>query len=71
VSYPDYWETFLTTLFERRHLVQTLIVLGVPLTNALTLRIFGFHFLLVRLIEWLTLLPNTVVLSQIAHLAIV
>ena len=43
--------TFLTTLLERRHLVQTLIVFGVPLTIALTFLMFGFHFLLVRLIE--------------------
>jgi hypothetical protein len=38
---------------------------------ALTFFKLGFHFLLVLLTEWLTLLPNTVVLSHIAHLAII
>jgi hypothetical protein len=37
---------------------------------ALTLLMLDFHVLLVLRIEWLTLLPNTVVLSQIEHLAI-
>jgi hypothetical protein len=59
------------TLFERRHLVHTVIVRGEPSTMALTFFRLGFHFLLVFRSEWLTLLPNTVVLSHIAHLAIV
>jgi len=61
---------FLVTLLERRQRVQTLIVLGVPSTSARTFLKLGFHFLLVRRIEWLTLFPKTVVLSQTAHLAI-
>jgi hypothetical protein len=62
--------TFRVTLFERRHLVHTVMVHGVPSTIAFTFLRLGFHFLLVLLIEWLTLLPNTVVLLHIAHLAI-
>ena len=49
----------LCTLPDRMHLVHTFIVLGLPLTMALTLLMFGTHFRLVLRFEWLTLLPNT------------
>jgi hypothetical protein len=39
------------TLFERRHLEQTLTVLGVPFSITLTFFMLGFHDLFVLLTE--------------------
>ena len=60
----------LVTLLERRHLEQTLMVFGVPLTIALTFLKFGLQVLLVLLWEWLTLIPKTKPFPQTAHFAI-
>jgi hypothetical protein len=58
----------LVTLPERMHLVQTFALLTVPLSLTLTVWIFAFHFLLVCLFEWDTLLPETWPLPQTEHL---
>jgi hypothetical protein len=58
------------TLPERRHLEQTLTVVGVPFTTALTLRMLGFQVLLVLRLEWETLCPKVTPLPQMLHLAI-
>ena len=60
----------LVTLFERRQLVQTLTLFGVPLTRAFTLLTLAFHVLFDLLWEWLTLIPKATPLPQISHLAI-
>ena len=59
----------LVTLFERRQLVQTFTLLGVPLTIALTFLMLGFHVLLDLLWEWDTVIPNATPLPQISHFA--
>lgn len=56
------------TLPERRHLVQTVSLLGVPSTMALTLWRFGSHLRRVFTSEWLTLLPDAGALPHIAHI---
>lgn len=60
----------LSTLPERRHLVQTYTLLGEPLTIAFTLLTFGFQVLLERLCEWETLIPNVISFPQYSHFAI-
>jgi len=54
----------LSTLFDLKHLVQTKILLGEPLTTALIFCKFGFQTLLVCLTEWLIWLPATGPLPQ-------
>lgn len=49
------------------HLVHALILLGEPFSSTLIVWIFTFHFLLVCLLEWLTLFPETWPLPQISH----
>jgi len=44
-------QTALVTLFERRHLEQTVMVLGVPFSITLTFFMLGFQALLVLLTE--------------------
>jgi len=51
-------------LFERKHLVQTFAVL--PFSIILILLIFGFHVLLVFLLEWLTFKPKRTSLLHIS-----
>ena len=51
-------QTALVTLPERRQREQTLTVLGVPFTIALTRLMLGFQVLLVFLLEWDTASPN-------------
>jgi hypothetical protein len=63
-------QTALVTLFERRQLVQTLTLLGVPLIRALTLLTLAFHVLFDLLCEWLTFIPKATPFPQISHLAI-
>ena len=58
-----------STLFERKHLVQTYTWRGVPSTIALTRLTLGFQALLERLWEWETLMPNVTPLPQISHFA--
>ena len=60
----------LVTLLERRQLVQTLILLGVPPTRALMLLTLAFQVLFDLLCEWLTLIPKATPLPQTSHLAI-
>jgi hypothetical protein len=57
------------TLPERRQRVHTFTLLCSPSTIALTFLILGFHILLLRLCEWLSLIPNETLLSQISHFA--
>jgi hypothetical protein len=52
----------------RRHLVQTIILRGVPLIMALTLCRLGAQTFLVRMWEWLTFIPTATPLPQISHL---
>ena len=59
----------LVILFDFRQLAHTWRVLGVPSTIALTVRMLGFHILLERLWEWLTLIPKCAPFWQISHLA--
>ena len=47
-----------STLPLRKQEVQTLILLGVPLTIALTDLMFDFHIRFDLLCEWLTLIPK-------------
>ena len=49
--------------------MQTLILLGVPFTTALTLTTLGFQVLLERLWEWETLIPNVTPLPHTSHFA--
>ena len=56
------------TLPERKHLVHTWIVVGVPLTTALIFFRFGAHFLFVCIVEWLIWLPDITPLLHISHL---
>lgn len=48
-------------------LVQTFFLTTVPFSSTLTLWMLAFHFLLVCLLEWETLLPDTWPLPQISH----
>jgi hypothetical protein len=57
----------LVTLPERMQLVQTFFLTTVPFSSTLTLWMLAFHFLLVCLLEWETLLPDTWPLPQISH----
>ena len=63
-------QTALSTLPERRHLVQTLTWHGDPFTRAFTRLTLGFQVLFDLLWEWETLMPKTTPLPQISHLAI-
>jgi hypothetical protein len=54
---------------ERKHLVQTFIRFGTPLTTTLTLWVFGFHWRLVLICEWLYFLPKVTPFPQTSHLA--
>lgn len=49
--------------------MQTLTLLGVPLTRALTLLTLAFHVLFDLLCEWLTFIPKVTPLPQISHFA--
>ena len=60
----------LLILPERRQREQTATVLGVPSTIAFTLRMLGFHVLLVLRCEWDTDCPNTTPFPQMLHFAI-
>ena len=60
----------LSTLLERRHLVQAYTWQGVPLTTALTRFTLGFQARLERLWEWETLIPKVTPLPQKSHFAI-
>jgi len=55
------------TLPERRHLVHTWIVFGVPLTTAFIFCTFGAHFLFVFRLEWLADEPDITLLLHISH----
>ena len=63
-------QTALSTLLERRHLVQAYTWQGVPLTTALTRFTLGFQARLERLWEWETLIPKVTPLPQKSHFAI-
>ena len=63
-------QTALSTLLERRHLVQAYTWQGVPLTTALTRLTLGFQARLERLWEWETLIPKVTPLPQKSHFAI-
>jgi preprotein translocase subunit SecE len=52
-------QTARVTFPERKHLVQTFFLLTVPFSLTLTVWMFAFHFRLVCLLEWETLLPET------------
>jgi len=56
---------------ERKQRVQTLILLGVPLITTLTLWVFGFHWRLVLICEWLYFLPKLMPFPQTSHLAMI
>ena len=51
-----------------RHRVQILTRVGVPLTDIVSLWVLGRKRVLVRRLEWLTLLPDIPTLLQISHL---
>ena len=74
IRWPVQWEskdqTALSTLLERRHLVQAYTWQGVPLTTALTRFTLGFQARLERLWEWETLIPKVTPLPQKSHFAI-
>jgi len=59
-----------STLPLRRQRVQTWTRFGEPSTIAATRFTFGFHMRLLRLWEWLTLIPKETPLSQYEHFAI-
>lgn len=52
----------------RRQLVHTRTLLRVPLMTTRTRCKFGVQVLLVRRLEWLTCMPTTTPLPQMAHL---
>ena len=54
-------------LLDLMHLVHTLALLTVPLSLILTDWIFAFHFLLVCLLEWETVLPETCPFPHTSH----
>jgi hypothetical protein len=56
------------TLPERRHLVQTHILLAPPFVWTFTLWRFGFHFFLEALWEWLRLKPKEGPFPQTAQI---
>ena len=66
----NHYQTALSTLLERRHLVQAYTWQGVPLTTALTRLTLGFQARLERLWEWETLIPKVTPLPQKSHFAI-
>ena len=66
----NHYQTALSTLLERRHLVQAYTWQGVPLTTALTRFTLGFQARLERLWEWETLIPKVTPLPQKSHFAI-
>jgi len=56
-------------VLERKHRVQTFILFGVPLITTLTRWVFGFHWRLVLICEWLYFLPKVMPFPQTSHLA--
>ena len=66
----NHYQTSLSNLLERRHLVQAYTWQGVPLTTALTRLTLGFQARLERLWEWETLIPKVTPLPQKSHFAI-
>jgi hypothetical protein len=69
-SQTKYYLTARVTLPSRRQRVQTCTRRGEPSTIAATRFTFGFHIRLLRLWEWLTLIPKETPLSQYEHFAI-
>ena len=57
----------LSTLPDRKHRVQTLIVLGAPFTRALTVLILARQLLRLCLLEWLILLPEITPFPHTSH----
>ena len=55
------------TLLDRRHLVHTFNLCGVPSINALTFWMLGLKTRLLRFIQWVTWRPIVAVLPQISH----
>jgi len=58
-------------VLERKHRVQTFILFGVPLITTLTRWVFGFHWRLVLICEWLYFLPKLMPFPQTSHLAMI
>ena len=59
--------TALWTLPERKHLLQTLILLVPPLIEALTLLRLGDQVVLLWLFAWLTVFPEILPLPHTSH----
>ena len=65
------WEPYARLILpERRQREHTLTVVWVPSTTAFTLRMFGFHILLVLRWEWESLWPKVTPFPQMQHFAI-